>query len=311
MRILVTGASGFIARQLCEKLISENFQLSGTVRSISKSPQAQTSIKFHEITTINGNTDWSVALKDIDVVVHLAARVHVTNETAADPLKEYLIVNAEGTKNLANQALQAGVKKFIFLSTVGVNGGISLEKPFTETDPPNPHNDYSTSKKVAEDYLNEISKNEAMSIVIIRAPIVYGPGNRGNFQTLVDFVSKGIPLPLASVSNKKSLLFVGNLVDAMVVCIKHPRAIGTYLVSDNEDISTPELISRIASTLSLPPRLFHFPLNVLKICATLLGKSTALERLTNTLVVDISKIKNDLGWSPRFNITEGLKKTLL
>ncbi|MBC8017858.1 MAG: NAD-dependent epimerase/dehydratase family protein, partial [Verrucomicrobia bacterium] len=215
-----------------------------------------------------------------------------------------------GTERLALQAAQAGVKRFIFMSTVGVNGNSSGEKSFTESDDPQPHNSYSVSKYEAELVLQRISQKTGIELVIMRAPLVYGPGNPGNFLSLLRLVSKGIPLPFASIKNRRSLIYVGNLVDALATCAVHPAAAGqTYLVSDGEDVSTPELIRRTAAALGVPARLFPLPVSLMRLAGKLTGKSGAVNRLVGSLTVDSTKIRQELGWIPPFTMEEGLAET--
>lgn len=309
MKVLVTGASGFVGQKICQRLITDGFEVVAAIRSNSQKTIFPPTVETKKIDTINSCTDWSNALYDVDVVMHLAARVHVMKETASDPLKEYLITNADGTQNLALQAQKSGVKKFIFLSTIGVNGDSSGNKSFTEFDNPAPHNAYSVSKKVAEEKLIIIAKSRAMEIVIIRAPLVYGKGNRGNFLNLVRAVKKGIPLPLNNLKNRKNFIYVGNLVDALVTCINHPKARGIYLVSDNEEISTPELIRKVSSKIEHPVRLFSFPTSLIKFAAFITGNSLNFERLANSLTVDSSKIRYELDWTPPYTMEKGLEET--
>jgi len=231
-------------------------------------------------------------------------------ESSTDPLQEFRKVNLHGTERLALQAAKAGVGRFEFMSTIGINGDNSGAKSYAESDQPHPHNSYSVSKYEAELALKEISKQTGMEVVILRAPLVYGPGNPGNFLSLLRVISKGIPLPLASVTNKRSLIYVGNLVDALATCAVHPEAAGkTYLVSDGEDVSTPELIQRTAKELGEPARLFPFPISLMRLAGKLTGKSGAVNRLAGSLTVDSSKIRRELRWVPPFTMEEGLRET--
>ena len=262
------------------------------------------------IDPLGPDTPWCHALTGVDTVIHLAARVHVMLENAEDPLQEFRLVNTEGTARLAREAAKAGVKRFLFMSTIGVNGDNSGNTPYTESSLPHPHNHYSISKYEAEQVLHQISSETGMEVVILRAPLVYGPGNPGNFLSLLRIISKGIPLPLSSIKNKRSLIYVGNLVDALATCTTHPAAAGqTYLVSDGEDVSTPELIRRTASALDVPARLFPMPPSLMHLAGKLTGKSAAVNRLTGSLTVDSSKIRQELGWKPPFTMEEGLKET--
>ena len=308
--ILITGAKGFVGSVLCDRMLHEDWKVHGTVRSSSGFASLPAGIVCVHIQSIGPDTDWSNALIGIDTVVHLAARVHVTKETATDPLAAFRQVNVLGTERLAQMAVKAGIQRFIFLSSVGVNGNVTYECPFTEEDELHPHNPYALSKLEAEQELNRVASESGMEVVIIRSPLVYGPGNPGNFLRLLSVVDRSLPLPFASVTNRRSLIYIRNLIDAIVTCTAHPKAAGqTYLVSDGEDVPTPELIRRVAAALGKPDRLFPFPPALMKIAGRLTGKSEAVERLIGSLVVDSSKIRNELGWKPPFTMEEGLKET--
>lgn len=310
MIILVTGATGFVGRFLCEQLLAEGHTVRGTLLPPEKPSALTTGVKATVVQSLGPDTDWSVALEGVDTIIHLAARVHIMQETASDPLSEFRKVNLQGTEQLARQAAQANVNRFVFMSTIGVNGDNSGDKPYTEGDAPHPHNPYSASKHEAELTLQEITAETGLETVIVRAPLVYGPGNPGNFLSLLRYVSNSVPLPLSSISNKRSLLYVGNLVDALAACATHPVAAGkTYLVSDGEDVSTPDLIRRTASALGVPARLFPFPVSLIKAAGKLAGKSPAVDRLTGSLTVESLKIRQELGWTPPFTMECGLRET--
>ncbi|MBV5330040.1 MAG: SDR family oxidoreductase [Chlorobium sp.] len=310
MRVLVTGASGFVGHILSIYLLSKNVHVCGTLLATEATSVLAEGVEPVVVESFGPTTPFENALKDVDVVIHLAARVHIMKDTATDPLHEFCKVNCLGTERLARQAAQIGVKRFVFLSTIGVNGDNSGDKPYTERDIPHPHNHYSVSKYEAELALQRISQETGMEVVIIRSPLVYGPGNPGNFLTLLRIVSKGIPLPLGFITNRRSLIYVGNLVDALVTCATHPAAAGeTYLVSDGEDVSLPELIKRTAKALSVPARLFPVPVSLMRMAGKLTGKSGAVNRLTGSLTVDSSKIQRELGWKPPYTMDEGLKVT--
>jgi nucleoside-diphosphate-sugar epimerase len=312
MRVLVTGASGFVGRSLCLRLLQNGWKTRGTLLA-NELPTALTAgISPIVIDPFGPTTSCENALKDIDVVIHLASRVHVMHDTSLNPLKEFRWTNTAGTIRLANQAAAVGAKRFVFMSTIGVNGNASGRRAFTENDEPNPNNPYSISKLEAEIELKEISERTGIEVVIVRAPLVYGPGNPGNFLSLLRIISKGIPLPLASVHNQKSFLYVNNLADALACCATHPIAAGkTYLVSDGEDISTPDLIRRSASALGVPVLLLPFPPSLMLLAGKLTGKGAAVNRLMGSLTVDSSKIRRELGWRPPFTMDEGLRKTAL
>jgi nucleoside-diphosphate-sugar epimerase len=255
--------------------------------------------------------DWQIALQGIDVVVHLAARAHVMQDTAADPLAEYRKINVDGTLNLARQAQRAGVKRFIFISSIKVNGEQTpLGRPFRAEDQPSPEDAYAISKREAEDGLRELCSNAAMDFVIIRPPLVYGPGVKGNFLTLLRWLDKGLPLPLASIRNKRSLVAVDNLVDLIVTCVDHPAAANqTFLVSDSEDLSTPELLKRTAAAIGKHVYLLRAPEGLLHFVAQCFGKTATLHKLCGTLQLDIGKTREQLGWRPPVDVDRALHTT--
>ena len=309
-RVLITGATGFVGRALCLSMEAAGWQVRAVSRSQGFQPIVSARVEYHQVKSINSETDWSGLLDGVSVVIHLAARVHIMQDTATDPLKEFRRVNLYGTERLARQAAAAGVKRFVFMSTIGVNGDNSGSHPYTERDTPHPHNPYSVSKYEAELDLEKIAAKTGMEVVVIRAPLVYGPGNPGNFLSLLRIVAKGVPLPFASLANARSLVFVGNLVNALAACSIHPAAAGrTYLVSDGEDVSTPYLIRRTARALCVPTRLFPFPIQLMILAGKATGKSAAVNRLTGSLTVDSSRIRDELGWQPPFSMEDGLRET--
>lgn len=305
--VLVTGANGFVGNPLCEVLAKQNWIVRGAVRSQIKNEQY---IEWITIDDINRETDWSKALKDIDVVIHLAARVHIMEEKSAKPLAEFREVNVEGTRQLAIQAANAGIKRFVYVSSIKVNGEKTTDKPFNESDPVDPQDAYGVSKYEAELALHEVAANTGLEIVIIRPPLIYGPGVKGNFLHLIRVIKTGLPLPFASINNLRSLLYVGNLVDAMILCATHPNAAGkTYLISDGNDISTPGLIKMMAEILGYKVRLINCSTWILKCFSKLVRKENQMNRLLDSLQVDNCKLSLDLGWKPKFTLQEGLKKT--
>ncbi len=309
-RILVTGSSGFVGRALCTWLLADGFLVRGVVRELSRGISLPKSMEIVPVGFIGPDTDWTHIISGVDSVIHLAARVHIMQDTTAYPLQEFRKVNLYGTERLARQAAQAGVKRFVFMSTIGVNGNTSGSRAFTESNNYRPHNPYSVSKLEAEIGLREISAKTGMEVVVVRSPLVYGPGNPGNFLSLLRIIAKGIPLPLSSVCNLKSFLYVENLASALVCCAIHPNAAGqTYLVSDDEDISTPDLIRRLAAALGRPARLLPFPPSLMRFAGKLFGKSDAVERLVGSLTIDSSKIWRELGWKPPYTMEQGLKET--
>jgi nucleoside-diphosphate-sugar epimerase len=231
-------------------------------------------------------------------------------DESPDTLAEYRNVNVASTEKLARDAAAQGVRRLVFLSSIKVNGENTRDRPFTEGDAPNPEDAYGISKLEAEQLLWKISAETGLEVVVLRAPLVYGPGVKGNFLRLMNLVARNRPLPLASVRNKRSLVFLGNLVDALIVAMRSPAAAGhVYLVSDGEDLSTPELIRGIAKALDVPPRLLPFPTSLLRACGVMLGKKGESARLTDSLQIDSSKIRRDLGWRPSYSVEQGLEQT--
>ncbi len=313
-KVLVTGASGFVGQVLCRSLLDAGIKVIAAVRS--HRPEIELSGKqFSQIVTgdITGETDWSAALAGVDAVFHLAARVHVMRETAHDALAEFRQVNVAGTAHLARSASIAGVKRLVYVSSIGVNGVLtSSGASFSEADMPRPHNAYAQSKWEAEQVLQRISHETGLGVVIVRPPLVYGARAPGNFAQLVKVLRAGIPLPLASVNNRRSLVYVGNLVDALIVCAAHPAAIGqTYLVSDGEDISTSELLRQLGAAMGRPARLLPCPAVLLNMAGRLAGRTDQIERLLGSLRVDSGKIRRELCWVPPFSLNEGLQLAAL
>lgn len=330
MRVLITGATGFVGQALSALLIKQGFQIRSVIRSKpdhyshNVSRKAINTAESFAVGSIGPHTNWSDSLRDIDTVIHLAARVHVMNDRIENPVAAYREVNTAGTELLAKEAAKSGARRFIYLSTIKVNGeetglrtkasGLkakNLNKYFSESDIPHPKDPYAISKWEAEDVLRTISSETLMEVVIVRPPLVYGPGVKANFLNLLKIADKGIPLPLGSINNARSFVSLDNLIDFITCCIKHPAAAGeTFLVSDGEDLSTPELIKKIAQFMGRPCRLFPFPPNLLHIVGKLIGKSDMIDRLTGSLQVDISKAQNVLGWKPPMSVDAGLRKTV-
>ncbi|MEW5744482.1 MAG: SDR family oxidoreductase [Nitrospirota bacterium] len=308
--LLITGATGFIGEALCKRVTAEGARVRATIRTGLQKERVLGGIGALHIESIGPDTDWTHALDKVDVIVHLAARVHVMQEKAEDSLQEYRRVNVEGTQQLARAAINAGVKRFVYISSVKVNGEHTNDIPFTERDKPNPQDPYSISKLEAEQSLRAIAQKAGLEVVILRPPLVYGPGVRANFLQLMKLVYSGVPLPLGGIGNARSLIYLGNLVDAIMNCIQHPGAANkTFLVSDGEDLSTPELIRRLASALNKPARLVPVPPSLLRLAGAVTRKSAEVERLTGSLVIDSSKIRRELNWTPPFTVDEGLKRT--
>lgn len=305
MRLLVTGANGFVGSALCRELAARGVEFLGATRR----PLADVSTYVHG--ELDGHTNWLPALNYVDVVVHLAARVHVMRDAAADPLAEFRRTNVEATLNLARQAANKGVKRFVFVSSIKVNGEYTAEgEAFCESSAPQPEDPYALSKWEAERALLALGVETGLQVVIVRPPLIYGPGVRANFLQLMNWVSKGRPLPFARIVNKRSLLFVGNLVDALIVCASHPAAAGeTYLLDDGIARSSSELVAAVAGSLGVPNRDLAVPVWGLRAAAALLGRRAAVERLTYSLVVNSRKIRHQLGWQPPFDFDQGLKTT--
>jgi UDP-glucose 4-epimerase len=260
---------------------------------------------------IGAETDWSEALANIDCVIHCAARAHVMRETEENVLETYRAVNVAGTQHLAEQAAALGVQRLIYLSSVKVNGEQTpLGQPFTAQDTPNPQDPYGISKTEAEIQLRHIAQTTGLEVVIIRPPLVYGPGVKANFLSLMHWLDKGYPLPLGAIHNRRSLVALPNLVDLITTCLTHPAAANqTFLVSDNEDLSTTDLIKRLAKALDKPARLLPIPMPLLQSAAQIIGKPDLAQRLCGSLQVDISKTQSLLDWSPPVSVDQGLRLT--
>ena len=303
-RVLVTGATGFVGRALCNPLSATGHTVIPAVRHGSGLP--------NEVVTsdIGSSTDWRMALAGCDAVVHLAARVHMIREAERDPLALYRRTNTEATLNLARQAAQARVKRFVFISTIKVNGE-GRDAPYRETDAPAPEDEYALSKWEAELGLHRIAQETGLEVVILRPPLVYGPGVKANFRRLIETVARGWPLPLGAVRNRRSLLYLGNFVDAIRLCLEHPGAAEqTFLLDDGEPVSTPQLIRALAAAMRRPARLLPVPPWLLEFAGALLGKRAAVTRLTGSLYVDSSMIRSRLGWAPPFSMEVGLAATV-
>jgi nucleoside-diphosphate-sugar epimerase len=305
-RLLITGANGFVGRALAELLHTDvRFQ---TVYATRNAGQHASGTNFVSVGDISGDTDWTAALAGVQTVVHLAARVHVMRETAGDPLAEFRRVNVEGTRALAKQAAAAGVERFLFLSSIKVNGETGY---FSERDAPRPVDAYGNSKHEAEQLLSDLARRTRMQVVIIRPPLVYGPGVKANFRMLLNLVARGIPLPFGAVHNRRSFVAVQNLTQFILHCVEHPLAGNeTFLISDDEDLSTPELVRRMALALGKPPRLVPIPEWILKWAAVATGQRGVAERLLGTLQLDIAKARNLLGWTPPVTVDEALRSVV-
>lgn len=314
-RILVTGASGFVGSRLIAHHQHQGRSKAMQFRAVTRKPLVTESagLEVCRIDNIDSNTDWSDALADVDAVVHLAARVHVMNDHAADPLQEYRKANVTSTLHLAQQAAKAGVKRFIFLSSIKVNGEKTKSgQPFTEESPPHPEDPYGISKLEAEEGIRAISEQTGMEFVIIRPPLIYGPGVKANYLKLMQLVQKRFPLPLAGISNKRSMLALDNLIGFILLAAKHPQAANQlFLLSDGQSLSTAQLIREMAQAMGLASaRLFSIPVPVLQMIAKCLGQSSAIERLTDSLEIDSQKASQLLQWNPPLSIQAGIQLTV-
>ena len=311
-KILVTGSTGFLGKAIIQKLYElEEYSIRASTRV--KYNNLHDSIEISYIDNVSASTDWSAALKDVDVIIHTVARVHVMNETSDDPLIEFRDVNTYGTLNLATQASIAGVKRFIYLSSIKVNGeGTTLHSVFSEADIPAPSDPYGVSKHEAEVSLIKLSQNITMDVVIIRPPLIYGPGVKANFLSMMRLINKRIPLPLGLINNSRSLVAIENVVDLIITCIEHPAASNqVFLVSDGDDMSTTDLCKKMASALGVSVILLPIPQFIIEVSAALIGKKSISDRLCGSLRVDISKAKNMLGWTPPMGVDEALLKTAI
>jgi nucleoside-diphosphate-sugar epimerase len=309
MKVLVTGATGFVGRALVAQLVAlGNVEVLALTRQVPANPV--TGAKYHPGGDLISQTQWQPVLASVHVLVHTAGRAHVLNDRAADPLAEFRRVNVTGTLRLAEQAAAMGVQRFVFMSSIGVNGVQSAAgKVFSELDKPSPHNTYALSKWEAEQGLLRVADETGLEVVIIRPPLVYGRGAPGNFGSLMRWLTRGLPLPLGAIHNQRSLVALDNLVDLIVTCLTHPAAANqTFLVSDGEDVSTTELLRRMGQALGRPARLIPFPASWLKLAATLVGKQDVAQRLCGSLQVDIEKTQRLLGWTPPVSLDEGLRR---
>jgi nucleoside-diphosphate-sugar epimerase len=310
MRIaLVTGVTGFVGRHLVPLLRASGWAVRGTVRAGGAAlPDGVEPVVVGDLADAS---DLGPALAGIEVLVHLAGRAHVMRETEADVDAVFHRANVDATRHLAEQAATTGIRRVVFLSSVKVNGEQTAERPFAESDPPAPEDVYGRSKWAAELALHEVAARTGLEVVVLRPPLVYGPGVKANFLRLLCLIERGVPLPLASVRNSRSLVNVWNLGDLILGCATHPAAAGkTFLVSDQQDLATPELIRLIAAAMGRSARLFPFPLGVLRLVARIAGQRGAVERLVGSLQVDSSKATRELGWTPAVGVGDGLRRTV-
>jgi nucleoside-diphosphate-sugar epimerase len=320
--IAVTGATGFLGQAVVRELASRAFNVRAVVRTVnSGSEPPDGNITPTIVGEINSHTDWSTALTDVDGVIHCAGRAHVMHETAGDAVAAYRAVNVCGARRLAEQAAASGVRRFVFLSSVKVNGETTdgLPRPFGSPWAVGPshaagtHNDapredlYGVSKWEAEQALWEVSAKTGLEVVVVRSPLIYGPGVKGNLARLLKLVRLGLPLPLSGVQNKRSLIGLDNLVDLLIRCVDHSAAAGqTFLVSDGKDLSTPDLIRHMAAAMGRSARLFPVPVSLLRLTGSALGKQAEIDRLVGSLQIDSSHTRQVLGWSPPVSVRDGI-----
>lgn len=304
-KIILTGANGFVGSRLFSQLGRHpEFQVAGLCRQL---PLGESGSGFHAVGDLQ-QANLTAFLAGVNVLIHAAARAHIMRDEVADPLAEYRRVNVDGTLNLARQAVAAGVKRFIFISSIGVNGNLNT-RPFSEEDQPNPAEPYAQSKWEAEQGLTQLAAETGMELVILRPPLVYGPSAPGNFGSLVRWIKKGIPLPLGAIHNQRSLVGIDNLVDLIIRCIDHPAAANQVLLAgDGEDLSTTELLQGVGRAMGRPARLIPVPAVMLQFGATLLGKKAMAQRLLGSLQVDIGKTCELLDWTPPYTVEDGLKR---
>jgi nucleoside-diphosphate-sugar epimerase len=306
-KILITGATGFVGSHLLQMALTQDRKVICPVRNKNAASDVQAPI----IDSIGRNTDWQAHLPQVHTVIHCAARVHVMNDTETDPLAAFREVNLYGTLRLAEQAAAAGVSQFIYLSSIKVNGEMTeAEQAFTENDEPQASDPYGISKQEAEAALIELGQRTGMTITIIRPPLVYGKGVAANFLSLLIWVKKQIPLPLGSIHNQRSFVFVKNLCDFILHCVQNPRAFNqVFLISDGRDMSTTELLREAAKALNVRSRLLPFPAGLIRLAANLIGKKNIADRLCQSLRVDSSKARTHMQWNPPYSVQQGLSES--
>jgi nucleoside-diphosphate-sugar epimerase len=309
--ILVTGANGFVGAALTAELVR---RYPGAVRATVRRAVAQAlpGVDYAVTHGLAPEADWTPALAGVTAIVHAAARVHVMRERAADPLAEFRRVNVAGTLRLAEQAAAAGVRRFVFVSSIKVNGEATpKERPFTAGDEPRPLDPYGISKHEAEQALRALAARSGLEVVVIRPPLVYGPGVKANFFAMLKWLARGVPLPFGAIHNRRSLVAIDNLVDLLVRCVEHPAAANrTFLVSDDEDLSTTDLLRRLGAALGRPARLIPVPEQWLVLLARAAGGAQLAQRLCGSLCVDIGETRRLLDWSPPIDVDEGLRRTV-
>jgi nucleoside-diphosphate-sugar epimerase len=308
-KILVTGASGFIGNAVCQTLSRSGRSVIGVVRSLNFFSE-NTKIEYVQVGDISLKKNWKDILKGVECIIHCAGRAHIINESNTDPLKVYQSVNVEATRRLAEDSVKAGIKRFIFLSSVGVLGINTNERlPFSNTDEPNPIEDYAISKLEAEEVLFNLSEKTGLEVVVLRIPLVYGPNSKGNLSRLIKLVNLGIPLPFGTIKNQRSMIGLDNLVDVLIRCIDHHEASRKiFLVSDGKDLSTIDLINLIASSLGRSAYLFPFPIYLLNLIGRIFRKQKEIDRLVGSLKINNNYVREKLNWIPPISVAEGIRR---
>lgn len=307
MNILVTGVTGFVCKSLIPELIAQGHNITLISRQANHNLYGCKTI----VCDLNNHLSFGDAISSTDVLIHLAGRAHVLNETSQNPYQTYAEINVNATKNLANLAAKNGVKRFIFLSSVKVNGEETTEFAFNENNSPKPEDDYGKTKLEAESVLAKLSENSDMEVVIIRPPLIYGKGVKANFKNLIKLCALKLPLPFGAIHNKRSMIYIENLIDFIILCINHPKAADEiFLISDDEDVSTNKLIRTIRKSFGMPSLLVPIPQSWLVFFLSVIGKKNLAKRLCGNLQVDISKAKNLLGWKPPFTFEQGIQRTI-
>ncbi len=309
LRVLVTGANGFVGQHLCPLLLEAGHQVIAAMR-LDAAPELPIAVKYVNVGELTQGTHWRDALNGVDAIIHLAARTHVMEETETNPEMAYRRINVEATRRLANEAAELGVRRLVFLSSIKVNGECTQGEPYTADDRPAPEDAYGRTKRDAEVELRRATEGTNTEYVIIRTPLVYGPGVKGNFLRLLAAVARKKPLPLGLIQNQRSLCYVGNLCSALLTALEHPAAAGrTFLVRDGEDFSTTDLVRHMAKALGVPAHLLRVPALFLGLAGRLIGRELAINRLTGSLQVDDRPLRCDLDWQPPFSVDQGLVQT--
>ena len=308
-RVCVSGANGFIGQALLRSLLDLHHLVIGAVRGTDRT-MPESGLPSVAVGDIGDDTNWSAAIAGVDCVIHCAARAHVMHEPAGHSLTAYRVVNVDGSRRLAEQSAAAGVQRLVYLSSIKVNGEqTALGAPFLFSDAPAPEDAYGISKWEAEQALWDISAKTGLEVVVVRPPLVYGPGVKGNLARLLKLVRSGVPLPLGAVQNKRSLIGLDNLVDLLIRCVYHPAAAGqTFLVSDGEDLSTPDLLRHMAAAMGRSARLVPVPVPLLRLAGSALGKRAEIDRLVGSLQIDSSHTRQVLGWTPPVSVQEGIRR---